>query len=47
MKLLLALLLATFLLSVFSVRRGRAPRTWPLVLACLLVSAMFLNFRVV
>jgi hypothetical protein len=46
-KLLLALLLFVFVLSVRAGRRGRAVRTWPLVLATFVVALAFLDFGMI
>jgi hypothetical protein len=47
MELLLVFLLTTFLLAARGANRGRRMRTWPLIVACFLVGAVYLSQRVI
>jgi hypothetical protein len=44
-KVLLLFILATFLLATRATRRGKYPRTWPLLLATVVVSASYYSLR--
>jgi hypothetical protein len=45
LKVLLAFLLVTFLVAVWSANRGRPSRAWALALFSLLVASLFLRQR--